>query len=72
VWQPYSNSHDKSLVNWGGELWADLAVVPSLVQELALLQLRSLLGVDSQDSSELVEVAVALPELLPEDDEERP
>lgn len=75
MWQHSLHSPDKSFRNWEGEPWADPGVVPSLVQELALLQLRSLLVAGFQDSSELgavgVEVASSV-ELLHEDAEERP
>jgi len=75
LWPHSYNSHDKYLLNWEGELWADPDGVPSLVQELALLQLRSLLGVGSQASlalEEVAEAAVLSSELHPEDAEERP
>lgn len=62
MWQLSSHSQDRYSRSWDGELWAGPGAVPLLVQELALLQLRSLLGVDSQDSSVLEAVAVELPE----------
>ncbi len=46
-----SNLQDKCLLAWEGELWAGPGVVPSLVLELALSQLRSLLAAVYQDSS---------------------
>ncbi len=66
MWPHSYNSHDKSLANWEGEHWADPGAVPSLVLELALSQLRNLLGVDSQDSS-VSAVAVAEAEEWPHD-----
>ncbi len=51
-WPHYFSSQDKSLVNSEGERWAGPAAVPSLVAELALWELRRLLGVDSQVSLE--------------------
>jgi len=72
VWPHSYNSHGKSLVNWEGEPWADPAVVPSLVQELALSQLRNLLAGVSQVSLALAVVAEESPEWPPEDVEEKP
>ncbi len=70
-----SNSQDKSSLSWEGEHWAGPDVVPSLVLELALSQLRNLLVAGFQASSAL-EVAVAEVEYsedLPrEDDAARP
>lgn len=73
-WEPYFNSRGKSFVNWEGELWAGPGVVPSLVQELALSLLRSLLVEDSQASLALAAVeaeAVADSLVRLEDVEER-
>jgi len=72
LWQHSCNSLNGSCSNWGGEHWAGPGVVPSLVAELALSQLRQLLGVDSQVSSawgETAEEAEAFPLV---DADERP
>ncbi len=74
MWPHSFNSNDKSLRNWEGECWAGPAVVPSLVAELALSQLRSLVVEGSQASlalAEVAEVAVSSAELHPEGAEER-
>jgi len=75
VWEHSYNSLDKSSRNWEGEPWAVPGVVPSLVLELALSQLRSLLGEGSPDSlasAEAVEQVALAAELYPDGEEERP
>lgn len=75
MWPLSSSSQDKSSPLSDAASLAELGVGPWLVQELALLQLRSLQAEDSQASLALAEErAVALPseELLPDVDAERP
>jgi len=72
LWQHSCNSLNGSCSNWEGEHWAGPGVVPSLVAELALLQLRQLLGVDSPDSSDLGEMEVEAVAPRPDDVDERP
>jgi len=72
LWPHSYNSQDKSLVAWEGERWAGPAVVPSLVLELALSQLRSLLAEVSPASSDWEEVVAPEVEHLHADVEGRP
>lgn len=75
LWEHSYNSPGRSSLSWEGERWAEPAAVPSLVLELALSQLRSLLEAASQDSlaSEEEEAPRELAsELYPDDVEERP
>jgi len=74
-WPHSFNSQDQSWLAWDGEHWAAPGVVPSLVLELALSQLRSLLAEASRVSSVWAAEAVAAEadsELRHEDDAERP
>lgn len=71
MWPHSYNSPDRSYRNWEGERWVDPGAEPLLVLELALSQLRNLLGEVSQVSLELAVVGEALPEWPPEDDAER-
>jgi len=75
LWAHSSNLLEQSSRDWDGELWAAPGVVPSLVLELAHLQLRSLLGVGSLASSASAEAEAELPadsELYLEDEDARP
>lgn len=72
MWAHSSHSPDRYSHNWEGELWAVPGVVPLLVLELALLQLRSSLEVGSRDSLALAEAEQSPRTVLLEDEDVRP